>query len=168
MRGEIDPRPALRALARRGYTPCLPAIASGRLVFRAARSALPSGTDGAAQLVRGRFGTLEPSARLPVCRPDILLVPLAAFDLRGQRIGYGGGYYDRYIARQRASAMPPLCIGLAFACQRVAFVPALIHDEALDAIATEAGVHVSSQLSWGAARRRSTISRLLRESAGRP
>ena len=72
--------------------------------------------------------------------PAILLVPLAAFDRRGHRIGYGRGYYDRAIAALKQAGHRPQLIGLAFACQEVSRVPAEAHDEPLDGIATEGGL----------------------------
>ena len=79
-------------------------------------------------------GTLRPDA--PEGEPGLLLVPLLGFDRRCQRIGYGGGYYDRTIA-----ARPGItAIGCAYALQEVDAVPVLPHDAPLDAVATELGV----------------------------
>jgi 5-formyltetrahydrofolate cyclo-ligase len=69
--------------------------------------------------------------------PDAVILPLAAFDRTGHRIGYGRGHYDRVIARLASAAAHPLLIGLAFSTQEVARVPAEAHDVALDAIVTE-------------------------------
>ena len=74
--------------------------------------------------------------------PDIMLVPLSAFDRMGHRIGYGAGYYDRAIDRLRAKGRAPKLIGIAFDCQEVASVPAEPHDVALDAMLTESGFRV--------------------------
>ena len=68
--------------------------------------------------------------------PDIVLVPLAAFDRAGHRIGYGAGHYDRTLAHLRKSK-GITAIGLAFAAQEIAAVPALPHDVALDYVLTE-------------------------------
>jgi 5-formyltetrahydrofolate cyclo-ligase len=68
-----------------------------------------------------------------------MLVPLAAFDRRGHRIGYGGGYYDRAIARLHQKGLQPTLIGIAFDCQEVASVPDEPHDVRLDAVLTETG-----------------------------
>ncbi len=128
IRSEIDPRPAMRRLAEHGFSPALPRIAGEDLAFHAAPFDAP--------LVRGPFGLSEPAAAAPVVRPMALLVPMAAFDRCGHRIGYGRGFYDRAIARLVGEGRV-LTIGLAFAVQEVASVPAETHDRALDWIATE-------------------------------
>ena len=79
--------------------------------------------------------------------PDILLVPLSAFDRAGHRIGYGAGHYDRAIDRLKAKGGTPKLIGIAFDCQEVASVPAESHDVALDAILTESGFRMFQQVS---------------------
>ena len=93
-----------------------------------------------AQLVKTGFGTSGPDENAAVLEPDILLVPLSAFDGTGQRIGYGAGHYDRAIARLHAKGLNPLLIGIAFDCQEVPSVPAQEHDVALDAVLTESGM----------------------------
>ena len=86
--------------------------------------------------MEGPFGLSEPDATAPEVAPRALLVPLAAFDRRGHRIGYGAGYYDRAIAR--LSAIGPLFnIGVAFSVQQIERVPDEPHDRALDVIITE-------------------------------
>jgi 5-formyltetrahydrofolate cyclo-ligase len=87
-------------------------------------------------LVSGQWGLREPAADVPEVLPDILLVPLAAFDRAGQRIGYGAGYYDMTIARLRARK-PVIAIGVAFAIQEVPRVPADERDARLDLVLTE-------------------------------
>ena len=82
-------------------------------------------------MIAERFGTLRPDG--PEIVPDLLFVPLLAFDRRGRRLGYGGGYYDRTLA-----ALPgAIAVGCAFAAQEMDEVPAGPHDIALDAVATE-------------------------------
>lgn len=128
--GEIDTRALLLALAGRGHRlalPLTPARGAG-LSFRRWRPGAP--------MRPGRFGTLEPADGQAV-QPTLLLVPLLAFDRRGGRLGYGGGYYDRTLA---AAAFAT--IGCGFAVQEVDRVPTETHDHALDAVATEAGVFV--------------------------
>ena len=94
MRSEADPRPILEALHERGLPLCLPAIVDKRMIFRRWAPYEP--------IVPGGFGTLVPAAgRSPRSSPRILIVPLAAFDRRGYRIGYGKGYYDRALAGAR-------------------------------------------------------------------
>jgi 5-formyltetrahydrofolate cyclo-ligase len=130
IRSEFDPGPLMRALARRGADLALPVIVARDrpLLFR---TWSPEAT-----LVRGQLGILEPAADAPVVVPDILLVPLAAFDRAGHRIGYGAGHYDRTFAQLRR-VKPILAVGLAFSVQQVALVPALPHDVRLDYIMTE-------------------------------
>ncbi|WP_331312884.1 5-formyltetrahydrofolate cyclo-ligase [Methylobacterium mesophilicum] len=90
-------------------------------------------------LVAGRFGLSEPDPSLPPVEPDALIVPLAAFDRTGQRIGYGRGYYDGAIARLSRTS-PVLTVGIGFAAQEVERVPAEPHDRPLQYVITEAGV----------------------------
>ena len=128
--GEIDTRLLLLALLGRGHDVLLPETpARGNpLAFRRWRPGTP--------MVPEPFGTLRPTG--PVRVPTVLLVPLLAFDARCNRLGYGGGYYDRTI-----EAMPEIrTIGCAYAVQQVDAVPILPHDAQLDAVATERGVIV--------------------------
>ncbi len=130
IRSEIDPIPLMRKLAVPGVQLALPAIMAGDqpLKFRAW-----SPDD---RLQRGRLGILEPSADAKEVIPDILLVPLAAFDRAGHRIGYGAGHYDRTLEQLR-KMKAITAIGVAFAVQEVEAVPALLHDAALDYVLTE-------------------------------
>ncbi|HEY9538186.1 MAG TPA: 5-formyltetrahydrofolate cyclo-ligase, partial [Kiloniellaceae bacterium] len=129
---EIDPRPLMEALHRRGIRLALPAIraAAEPLDFRAWQP-------GDALEPAG-FGTCQPSAAAPLLQPDLLLVPLLAFDAAGYRLGYGGGFYDRSLALLRATG-DILAVGLAFAAQQVAAVPREATDQPLDLVVTEAG-----------------------------
>jgi 5-formyltetrahydrofolate cyclo-ligase len=131
IRSEIDPTPLMRELAAGGARLALPVItARGQsLRFR-----VWSVGD---RLLSGPLGILEPSPAAAEITPDIVLVPLAAFDHAGHRIGYGAGHYDRTLAQLRKSRHA-MAIGLAFAAQEVAAVPALAHDVALDFVLTEA------------------------------
>ena len=130
IRSEIDPTPLLRKLAAQGAQPALPVITAGDqpLKFRSWAS------DD--RLRRGQLGILEPPPNAAELVPDILLVPLAAFDRLGHRIGYGAGHYDRTLAQLR-EWKAITAIGLAFAAQEVEAVPALLHDVALDYVLTE-------------------------------
>jgi 5-formyltetrahydrofolate cyclo-ligase len=87
-------------------------------------------------LDRGQWGIREPKPQAPEVAPDIMLVPLLAFDRRGHRIGYGAGYYDMTINRVRG-LKPVIAIGVAFAAQEVPEVPASPRDERLDLVLTE-------------------------------
>jgi 5-formyltetrahydrofolate cyclo-ligase len=133
IRSEIDPVPLMRKLAVPGVQLALPAIVAGDqpLKFRAW-----SPDD---RLQRGRLGILEPSADAKEVIPDILLVPLAAFDRAGHRIGYGAGHYDRTLEHLR-KMKAITAMGVAFAAQEVEAVPALLHDAALDYVLTETQV----------------------------
>jgi 5-formyltetrahydrofolate cyclo-ligase len=133
MKSEINPLPLLRKLADAGAVLALPAIA-GRgkpLIMRAWRWNEP--------LATGQWGIREPKPEAAEVEPDILLVPLLAFDRAGHRIGYGAGYYDLTIARLRARK-PVTAIGLAFAAQEVTAVPATARDARLDLVLTESEV----------------------------
>ena len=130
IRSEIDPIPLMQKLAAQGAPLALPVItARGQsLRFR-----VWSPGD---RLMRGPLGILEPSPAAAEIVPDIVLVPLAAFDRSGHRIGYGAGHYDRTLAQLHKSK-GFAAIGLAFAAQEVEAVPALQHDVALDYVLTE-------------------------------
>ncbi len=88
------------------------------------------------ELARGQWGIREPKPEAPEVAPDILLVPLVAFDRAGHRIGYGAGYYDMTIAALRAKK-PTLAVGLAFAAQEIREVPITPRDARLDLVLTE-------------------------------
>jgi 5-formyltetrahydrofolate cyclo-ligase len=130
MKSEISPLPTMRKLAEAGARLALPAI-KGRghpLIMRS----YAIGDD----LARGQWGIREPRPDAPEVAPDILLVPLAAFDRAGQRIGYGAGYYDITLHGLRTKKKI-VAIGLAFALQEIPKVPATAHDERLDFVLTE-------------------------------
>lgn len=128
IRSEVDPRPILRALARRGRTVALSQILHPHLSWREWR---PGDV-----LVKGGFGVREPGPDAPQCFPRVLLVPLAAFDRRCHRVGYGKGHFDRSIA-ELSRHHPVLTIGLAYALQEIEQVPAEAHDQCLDYVVTE-------------------------------
>ncbi|HTQ83305.1 MAG TPA: 5-formyltetrahydrofolate cyclo-ligase [Pseudolabrys sp.] len=130
MRSEINPLPLMRRLADAGAQLALPAIAGrGRpLTMRAWAFGAP--------LKSGQWGIREPTADAAEVAPDILLVPLAAFDRTGHRIGYGAGYYDMTLRRLRAGKKV-IAIGIAFAAQEISEVPATERDERLDLVLTE-------------------------------
>ena len=89
-------------------------------------------------MVAGEFGAEIPEEG-PWVEPDVLIVPLLAFDARGYRLGYGGGFYDRTLAGLRARH-GVLAVGFAFAAQEVDVVPVDGFDQRLDAVVTEQGV----------------------------
>jgi 5-formyltetrahydrofolate cyclo-ligase len=130
MKTEINPLPLMRKLAEAGAQLALPAIA-GRgqpLVMRAYAFG--------DELARGQWGIREPTPNAAQVDPDILIVPLAAFDRRGHRIGYGAGYYDMIIKALRAKK-DITAVGIAFAAQEIREVPATPRDERLDFVLTE-------------------------------
>ena len=130
IRSEIDPVPLMRTLAAKGVRLALPAVmARGKsLAFRA--------WSPGDRLTLGPLGILEPSPAAAELVPDIVLVPLAAFDRAGHRIGYGAGHYDFTLAHLR-KAKTIAAIGLAFAAQQIPDVPAAAHDVRLDLVLTE-------------------------------
>jgi 5-formyltetrahydrofolate cyclo-ligase len=130
---EINPLPLMRRLAGGGARLALPVV-MGRgqpLVLRAWAPGEPLG--------KGQWGIREPAVEARQVEPDILLVPLAAFDRTGHRIGYGAGYYDLTLAALRARK-PIIAIGLAYAAQEIAAVPATARDARLDLVLTERAV----------------------------
>jgi 5-formyltetrahydrofolate cyclo-ligase len=130
LKSEINPLPLLQKLAEAGARLALPAIA-GRgkpLIMRAWEFGAP--------LDRGQWGIREPKPDALEVEPDILLVPLLAFDRAGHRIGYGAGYYDVTIHRLRA-LKPVTAVGIAFAAQEVPKIPTTPRDERLDLVLTE-------------------------------
>jgi 5-formyltetrahydrofolate cyclo-ligase len=130
MKSEINPLPLLRKLAEAGAALALPVVA-GRgkpLVMRAWELGAP--------LASGVWGIRQPMPDASEVAPDILIVPLLAFDRRGHRIGYGAGYYDMTIAALRASK-PIIAAGIAFAAQEIAEVPTTPRDARLDLVLTE-------------------------------
>ncbi len=130
LKSEVNPLPLMQRLAEAGARLALPAIA-GRgkpLIMRAWEFSAP--------LDRGQWGIREPKAEAPEVEPDILLVPLLAFDRAGYRLGYGAGYYDMTIYRLRA-LKPVTAVGIAFAAQEVPKIPTTPRDERLDLVLTE-------------------------------
>jgi 5-formyltetrahydrofolate cyclo-ligase len=130
MKTELSLIPLMRALEASGARIALPRIV-GRgnpLSMRAWKFGDP--------LVPGQWGIREPVPEAPEVAPDILLVPFAAFDRHGYRVGYGAGYYDMTIHRLRGMKAV-VAIGIAFAIQEIARVPATERDERLDLVLTE-------------------------------
>src|SRR5262249_9245662 len=124
LKSEINPLPLMRKLADAGARLALPVVA-GRgkpLIMRSWQWGEP--------LSAGVWGIREPPPGTPIVDPDILLVPLLAFDRSGHRIGYGAGYYDLTIAHLRAKK-PIVAIGIAFASQEIEAVPSTSFDARL-------------------------------------
>ncbi len=133
IRSEIDLRPLLSALREKGARICVPVVRDKQtIVFRE--------LDRGARLIESGFGTVGPGPDAAVLDPDIMLMPLAAFDRRGHRLGYGAGYYDRAITRMHERGLKPRLIGTAYSCQQVERVPDEDHDVPLHEILTEHGL----------------------------
>lgn len=141
--GEIDPRPLIPWLTRRGartYLPVLKPLSDNSLWFVHYHPGTP--------MRHNRFGIAEPhtrhgahrARRLATWALDLILLPLVGFDEFGQRMGMGGGFYDRSLAFTRRPGPRPTLIGLAHACQQVDRLPAAPWDVPLDAIVSDAQV----------------------------
>ena len=137
MEGEIWPLPLMAALKAKGHSLALP-VMQGKaepLVFRAWTPGDP--------LIPGVWGIRQPAPDKPEVLPDIVLVPLLAFDARGYRLGYGGGFYDRTLRALR-SLKSILAVGLALDELEVDAVPHLDYDERLDWVLTPSGARQRS------------------------
>ena len=133
IKSEVDVRPLMQQLRSRGAKLAVPIVMDKHTIIF--RELLPG-----APVISTGFGTFGPGEEARIVDPDVMLVPLAAFDRAGHRIGYGAGYYDRAISRLHALGRQPRLIGVAFDCQEIDIVPAEDHDVALDAILTESGL----------------------------
>ena len=136
IRSEVDPRPLVFALHERGCRMALPAMTDERMAFRE----LTRTSD----LVPSGFGTHAPAEGAPELVPGLILMPLAAFDARGNRIGYGRGHYDRAVAALHAAGHTPRLIGLALDVQEVDAVPAEPHDMPLDGVLLPGGLRATA------------------------
>ena len=130
---EFNPLPLMRKLAAAGAQLALPKVGG-----RGRPLSLRSWSFGD-PLTAGVWGIREPEISAPEVAPDILLIPFAAFDRAGYRIGYGAGYYDMTLAALRARKRI-VAIGVGFAAQEVEKVPVETHDQKLDFILTEEGL----------------------------
>ncbi len=130
LRDEPDALELLQALAAEDFLTALPVVVGrgSALTFRLWRPGDPTRT--------GAMSIVEPLETAPAVDPDLLFVPLACFDQRGHRIGYGAGYYDRSLARLR-TIKPVHAVGVAYGACEVAAVPNEAHDQRLDAVLTE-------------------------------
>lgn len=137
---EIDVKPLLTYLARHGYRVCLPCVvaADEPLIFR------PWSPDN--KLREGLFGVMEPLETQKPIVPNILMVPLLAFDRAGYRLGYGGGYYDRTIVTVKKEKKIKT-VGIAYATQEVKQVPHGNNDQPLHWIMTEKAA-IKADSNW--------------------
>ncbi|UTW50631.1 5-formyltetrahydrofolate cyclo-ligase [bacterium SCSIO 12827] len=131
MQDEMDVLPAILAMAANGWQGCLPVV-----VGKAQPLRFRAWTPGA-KLTNGVFGTRHPSDGAADVRPDLLLVPLLAFDRAGYRLGWGGGFYDRTLAELRNSGTPVAAVGVGYSAQEVDAVPRDHYDARLDWVVTE-------------------------------
>jgi 5-formyltetrahydrofolate cyclo-ligase len=130
LNSEISPLPLMRKLSDLGARLALPVVVGRGLPLLMRAYAFGDA------LVKGVWGIRVPPPDAPEVAPDLLLVPLLAFDRNGNRLGYGAGYYDMTIAALRAQK-PVVAVGIAFAAQEVAEVPTTTRDVRLDVVLTE-------------------------------
>ena len=139
VRGELDVAEAMAQFSERGHALCLPVIQESEirnqksekkvLLFRRWRLG--------DSLQMGKYGIEIPPESEPELVPDIVLVPLVAFDARGHRLGYGAGFFDRTIQHLRRAKPGVKIIGIAFAAQQADYIPDGPDDERLDMVVTE-------------------------------
>jgi 5-formyltetrahydrofolate cyclo-ligase len=130
LNSEVSPLPLMRKLSDAGARLALPVVAGRGLPLSMRAYAFGDA------LVKGVWGIRVPPPEAPEVAPDVLLVPLLAFDRNGNRLGYGAGYYDMTIAALRARK-PVVAVGIAFAAQEVDEVPTTPRDVRLDLVLTE-------------------------------
>ncbi|MBI5923018.1 MAG: 5-formyltetrahydrofolate cyclo-ligase [Betaproteobacteria bacterium] len=137
IRAEFDCRPLVEIWRARGAQSCLPKVSAPgtALEFRAWR---PD-----SEMLRDRYGIPYPATG-EILFPDVLLLPVNAFDAAGYRLGYGAGYFDRTLAQLTAQGRHPLTIGVGFELARVDSIHPAPHDIPLDAVVTEGGIAVFS------------------------
>lgn len=137
IRVEVDTLPIFNHMAKFNKKMCLPRIAGPELRFHC------WAPGQAFDPTPGPIKMPMPDSESMI--PEVILCPLLAFDNRGYRLGYGGGYYDRVMEKmRRAGSKAPLFVGVAYTAQEVPELPAEAHDMRLDGILTETGVSVFS------------------------
>lgn len=133
IRSEIDCLLLEPALRRAGMDVALPFVLNEtEIEFRLWQKEAP--------LVKAGFGTQAPSEAALVVHPDLILVPLVGFDAARNRLGYGAGFYDRYLAKLIKAGHHPRLYGYAYTCQKLDKVPVGRYDQPLDCIITEDGL----------------------------
>ena len=130
---EADVAPLLALLAEQGAGLALPAVAAREAALEFRRWKPEDALED------GLFATRHPPATMERVVPDLLLVPLLAFDTTGGRLGYGGGYYDRTLADLRRRGRV-IAVGIGYAAQKMDGLPRETHDQPLDWIVTEQDV----------------------------
>jgi 5-formyltetrahydrofolate cyclo-ligase len=141
MGAELDCEPLCQALSELGCQIALPVVVQrdSPLVFRVRRHA--------DQLEPDLNGVLAPPPSAPEVRPDLVIVPLLAFDGTGARLGQGAGYYDRTLEKLRGDGGPVMAVGLAYAGQELPHIPIQPHDQRVDAMLTEHGYRPVQKVS---------------------
>ncbi len=136
---ELDCRLLLMELLEKKFRICLPVVVAkgAPLIFREYKR-------DDAMTRHPKFGMYEPREDKPVLNPDVVIVPLLAFDKNGYRLGSGLGFYDRTLAKLRHEKKV-LTIGAAYASQQVDAVPTEAHDQPLDVVITENKIQISEQ-----------------------
>ena len=134
IRTEIDPIPLLHALSQQGAKTCLPSTPQEGLPLT-----FHEWRDGDA-LIDGPYNTKEPQPKAPIIIPDMILAPLLAYDAQYWRLGYGGGFYDRTLAKLEQLGHQVKVIGIAFDESEVEMVPIGAYDKQLDGILTPSGL----------------------------
>lgn len=131
IQSEIDPMPAMQALSKQGPV-AVPIVEAKAAPLRFDLWAPDI------DMISGAFGASVPKHSKPVV-PDVLIVPLVAFNRAGHRLGYGGGFYDRTLAKLRAER-DVFAVGFAYSGQEMADFPISRFDVPLDAIVTESEI----------------------------
>lgn len=131
LKTELDLRPLMNAFYDKGVPVCLPVVTGKResLLFRL--------WSPQAELVKGLYGTEQPDEKYETVEPNVLFLPLLAFDRQGGRLGYGGGFYDRTVHELRAKNPEVIVVGTGFSAQEIDEVPVEDTDEKMDWILTE-------------------------------
>ncbi|MEI8032520.1 MAG: 5-formyltetrahydrofolate cyclo-ligase [Chlorobiaceae bacterium] len=131
---EVSTLPVIERLSEMGKKLSVPVIRQGEIYSAAYAKGAP--------LLIGQFGVPEPEWSSPAeeMMPDIVVMPLLAFDCRGMRLGSGQGFYDRYLLRLLKSGVRPLRLGVAFSVQMQAELPVDSWDQPLDAVVHEHGI----------------------------
>ncbi len=141
-KGEVDTAPIIQAIWRQNKTCYLPTLTESFADYTMEFSLYQAST----ALEKNRYGILQPAYksennRIAVENIDLILVPLVAYDARGNRLGMGAGFYDRALNfKQIVRVTKPLIIGLAYSLQQVEQIPIETWDVGLDGVVTENGV----------------------------
>ena len=134
IRSEMNCLPLMEKLYKKGFNLCLPITPKlgNPLLFRS--------WNLSNSLTKGKYNIMEPRQSSKLVKPDLLLIPLLAYDLSGNRLGYGGGYYDRTLEFLRSINSRTIAIGLGFKGQQCRKLPRDFYDSKLDAIFNEDGL----------------------------